>query len=72
MVLSFCRNEATTAPQQYPHVGQACFMLGITERLAPYMTPFVGSEQERALLTEYLFQLSSEYARRAAPAARGK
>jgi len=47
-------------------------MLGITERLAPYMTPFVGSEQERALLTEYLFQLSSDYARRAAPAAREK
>ena len=39
-------------------------MLGITQRLAPYMTPFVGSEQERTLLTEYLFQLSSNYSRR--------
>lgn len=47
-------------------------MLGITQRLAPYMTPFVGSEQERALLTEYLFQLSSNYSRRAQQAAREK
>ena len=47
-------------------------MLGITQRLAPYMTPFVGSEQERALLTEYLFQLSSNYSRRTQQAAREK
>lgn len=47
-------------------------MLGMTQRLAPYMTPFVGSEQERALLTEYLFQLSSNYSRRAQQAAREK
>lgn len=47
-------------------------MLGITQRLAPYMTPFVGSEQERAMLTEYLFQLSSNYSRRAQQAAREK
>ena len=47
-------------------------MLGITQRLAPYMTPFVGSEQERTLLTEYLFQLSSNYSRRAQQAAREK
>jgi len=47
-------------------------MLGITQRLAPYMTPFVGSEQERTLLTEYLFQLSSNYSRRTQQAAREK
>jgi mono/diheme cytochrome c family protein len=47
-------------------------MLGITQRLAPYMTPFVGSEQERTLLTEYLFQLSSNYSRRNQQAAREK
>ena len=47
-------------------------MLGITQRLAPYMTPFVGSEQERTLLTEYLFQLASNYSRRIQQAAREK
>ena len=47
-------------------------MLGITQRLAPYMTPFVGSEQERTLLTEYLFQLTSNYSRRIQQAAREK
>ena len=47
-------------------------MLGITQRLAPYMTPFVGSEQERTLLAEYLFQLSSNYSRRSQQAAREK
>ena len=47
-------------------------MLGITQRLAPYMTPFVGSEQERTLLTEYLFELTSNYSRRSQQAAREK
>ena len=47
-------------------------MLGITQRLAPYMTPFVGSEQERTLLTEYLFQLTSNYSRRIQQAEREK
>ena len=47
-------------------------MLGITQRLAPYMTPFVGSEQERTLLTQYLFELSSNYSRRSQQAAREK
>ena len=33
-------------------------MVGITQRLAPYMTPFTGSEEERLLLAQYIYGLA--------------
>lgn len=40
-------------------------MIGITQRLAPYMTPFTGSERERRLLAQYLYDLTSKNSRHA-------
>lgn len=34
-------------------------IIGLTENLAPFMTPFTGSDQERLLLADYLYKLTS-------------
>lgn len=36
---------------------------GITQNLAPFMTPFTGSEQERLLLANYLYSLANQDSR---------
>lgn len=37
-------------------------MVGITQHLAPYMTPFTGSEEERLLLAHYIYGLATAHA----------
>lgn len=38
-------------------------IIGITQNLAPFMTPFTGSEQERLLLANYLYTLANQDSR---------
>lgn len=35
-------------------------IIGITEQLAPFMTPFTGSDEERLLLAHYLYALTNQ------------
>lgn len=38
-------------------------VIGITQELAPFMTPFTGSEKERLLLANYLYSLANTHSR---------
>lgn len=38
-------------------------IIGITQNLAPFMTPFTGSDQERLLLANYLYGLANQTSR---------
>lgn len=43
-------------------------IIGLTQQLAPFMTPFTGSEEERLLLANYLYTLSNPDSRLRRPA----
>ncbi len=42
-------------------------IIGLTQELGPFMTPFTGSEQERLLLAEYLYTLTNPDSRLSGP-----
>ena len=44
----------------------------ITQNLAPFMTPFTGSEQERLLLADYLYTLANPDSRLRQPGPKEK
>jgi len=44
-------------------LGSVNAIVGITQQLAPFMTPFTGSQQERLLLANYLYRLANSDSR---------